>query len=470
MPRPEVRFKKVLFTMAVCGLAVNGQKFSFAGNAYQNPIGGWRYLYEGTFNGSINGFPAGWGSGNSFLGEALDGTWRHNQGDKWDGSGIGDTGPKPGGPAPGGVSQFTTGDLNYIRLQDTGNPEVHGWLQGSTRPQNSNRRINFAHKIEEDGPLASELVLDEGITITFRARIPNTGPLDPIYTVDANNQPVELPWGSVGGGGYAIHDEGRGMFYVAQNDLNNFNQDSAVAFSLATSSDLANYAALNPNLAGKSGGLLLNNLVGNVATPQIDTFDYNPAAGDVFNVVPISDEDLREWQEFWITIQDDLTDAGTHQIKVYLNGSTTPHVFSVTATSDGNAEYNNDAWLAMGLSSTNLFGAVDVDFYGYSLGVIAPVANITGPPEWIGASGANWTTAGSWSPAGAPNSATAEARFLGMGGSPVNLDASQTVNKLTFNTGVDYTLSGPAANVLSLAGTNPVISTAGAGDQNLSVS
>ncbi|MDX1962398.1 MAG: hypothetical protein SFX18_04550, partial [Pirellulales bacterium] len=169
-------------------------------------------------------------------------------------------------------------------------------------------------------------------------------------------------------------------------------------------------------------------------------------------------------------------------------GSDMVQLHSTALTANGVNQFNFTNMLGFGVGSYSLidYGTFTGSLANFSLaqtmlgGLMlsledtgsAIVLNVApaGPPEWIGASGANWTTAGSWSPASAPNSATAEARFLGMGGSPVNLDASQTVNKLTFNTGVDYTLSGPAANVLSLAGTNPVISTAGAGDQNLSVS
>ncbi|MDX1962933.1 MAG: hypothetical protein SFX18_07260 [Pirellulales bacterium] len=89
--------------------------------------------------------------------------------------------------------------------------------------------------------------------------------------------------------------------------------------------------------------------------------------------------------------------------------------------------------------------------------------------QWVGASGANWTVAGSWA-GPVPNSNTAEASFLGMGGANANLNASQTVNKLTFNSSVGYVLAGPAANVLSLAGTNPVISTAGTGSPSVNTS
>ncbi|MES1213674.1 MAG: hypothetical protein ABUL64_03730, partial [Singulisphaera sp.] len=58
---------------------------AWAGVDYQNPTGGWRYSYDGTFNAGINGLPAGYGD--SGRQSSLDGTWRHDQSDKWDGSG-----------------------------------------------------------------------------------------------------------------------------------------------------------------------------------------------------------------------------------------------------------------------------------------------------------------------------------------------------------------------------------------------
>ena len=160
------------------------------------------------------------------------------------------------------------------------------------------------------------------------------------------------------------------MFYIVQNDLNFFNTDSAIAFSLMTSVDAQNYCTIGANAtlcALPKGGLVMNNLSGTSATAQIDTFD----AGTL-NLLEIPDASLSNWHEFWITIGQDGV-VGTHTVNVYLDGSTTPTTFHVTATSDGNAEYLNDAWLAMGLSSSDLFGSVDVDFYAYSLGVITPV-------------------------------------------------------------------------------------------------
>ena len=70
--------------------------------------------------------------------DALDGTWPHDQGDKWDGSAPGDplgdyhappadpiNNPRSGnqGPAPGGAGIFNESGTSYIRVQDPGNPE-----------------------------------------------------------------------------------------------------------------------------------------------------------------------------------------------------------------------------------------------------------------------------------------------------------------------------------------------------------
>jgi hypothetical protein len=59
-----------------------------------------------------------------------------------------------------------------------------------------------------------------------------------------------------------------------------------------------------------------------------------------------------------------------------MDGSTTPTTFNVTAASGNNAAYanKNAPFLEFGFSDTERFGAVDIDFFSYKLGVIAPVA------------------------------------------------------------------------------------------------
>ena len=345
-----------------------------AGIRYEDPAGGWRYTLDGTLAPGVAGLPDGYGLENDT--QSLDGTWNHDQSDKWDGTAPGDpiSDPtvEPLGPSPGGVGALTEGDTTYLRLQDTGNPEWHGWQQGNDDPENTNRRLYFGHELRQDGPLSSELVLDNGITISLRARIPVDGPLDDAYLRDEEDNPVVIPWGDAPRG-YPLHDEGRGMFGVVQNDSDFFDQDGQISFSLLSAADIAaicesgtsnNFELCDEE--NRSGGLIMNNLRGGSATSHIDTFDDGG-----LNILEISDDELVKWHEFWITIEQG--GSGTHQVKIYLDGSDQPAEFDVTSSSDGNAEYLDDAWLTMGLSSTGLFGAVDVDFFSYTLGVVTPV-------------------------------------------------------------------------------------------------
>ena len=115
----------------------------------------------------------------------------------------------------------------------------------------------------------------------------------------------------------------------------------------------------------------------------------------------------------------------------------------------------------------NISGA---DVVAGSNAILAAAAGAGGPAVWQDASGGNWTTAASWS-GSVPNSATTEAQFTTLGGASINLNADQTVNKLTFNatTGNNYTLSGTGK--LTLAGTTPTlnVATTNSGSQTVAV-
>ncbi|MHC4744020.1 MAG: hypothetical protein ACYS8Z_19045, partial [Planctomycetota bacterium] len=111
----------VLATLATCGV-------SRAGVAYEDPTGGWTYTYHGD--------SAAAGSGGY---TALDGTWSHdNNSDQWDGTPI-------GAGRPGGATVLAEGRINFLRLQDTGNPEVYHMYDPG-----SNRKIMFGHSITGD--------------------------------------------------------------------------------------------------------------------------------------------------------------------------------------------------------------------------------------------------------------------------------------------------------------------------------
>src|SRR5262245_38387816 len=110
-PMSPRRFVGILATIYGVVASANVE----AGVSYQDPAGGWRYSYGGTFNapvaspGFIGGLgPAGYGKPDDS--EALDGTWFHDQADKWDGSPPGVysvPNNNPTGTSPGGAASLT---------------------------------------------------------------------------------------------------------------------------------------------------------------------------------------------------------------------------------------------------------------------------------------------------------------------------------------------------------------------------
>ena len=309
-----------------------------AGVLYDDP--GWDYLYDGADDS--------FGSNDQ---QALDGQWRHDQSDKWDGSAPGGVlGP---GNAPGGVVALVEGDTTYLRIQDTGNP-----LDWSF-DEPSNRRFYFGHDIETENPGATS-VLTTGITLTFRARIASTGVLDDIHPDLIDGEPESpaltevTPW-LTGSKGYNVKDDGKGMFTV-QEDGNH-----AIGFALALDLD-------TPRI-DVPGGLILNNH----APAALPGTDKGLAA--TANVLSISDASLLEWHEFWITIEGTGLTGGIlnyplYAVDVYMDGSATPASF--VAEGSIGAEFDGQ-FVAFGLPSESSFGAVDVDFFAYQLGIVTPV-------------------------------------------------------------------------------------------------
>ena len=338
---------------------------------------------------------------------ALDGTFLHNQGDKWDGSAPGDPLSDPTvsaspavsltgrqGTSPGGAGVFSEGDVSYVRVQDAGNPEPHGWIQGLSDPAlipypadspddpiNTNRRVYFGHDMTQDvpeGESLDELVMtNTGITISFRMRIPDSGPLDDVYLEvdgdDPDTDPDVIPWfqDSPNGRGTPMTN-GRGTINVAQNDPTNV--DTQVGFSLVTSTDITGFCAENTGslcTGTGSGGLIMNNLNGNAPSNNIDS-----ESNGTLNILEISDDDLNEWNEFWITLENNGPIEGNIEVNVYMNGSTTPDTFQVTLASMNNAVYagENNPFLDFGISDNAGFGSFDLDFLSYQIGVIAPTA------------------------------------------------------------------------------------------------
>jgi hypothetical protein len=395
-----------------------------AGVNYTDPAGGWRYTYAanpfiaGTVsNDCVGGVcPDGYGL-NHLAPDALDGTWSHNQGDKWDGSAPGDplgdyhappadpiNNPRSGnqGPAPGGAGIFNEGGVSYIRVQDPGWPEdtnyadtlYNGYVQENVanpdpsapdHPMNTNRRVYFGHPMFQDGPIADELILtNTSVTLSFRARIPGmdqASGLDDIHQQDTDmdgNLNV-TPWfegdevippAPHGRGAPMLN--GRGTINIVQNAP--IGDDTSVGFSLVTSDDITAFCAASSGslcMGSGSGGLIMNNLNGNTPT-SVDS----ESAGTL-NILEMADEELNEWHEFWITMQNNGALPGNIEVKVYMDGDVSnPSTFQVTLSGVNNAVYSqeDDPWLEFGFSFNAEWGSIDVDFLSYAFGVIAPVA------------------------------------------------------------------------------------------------
>lgn len=355
LPRSTLSILSIGLVLLPAGLAV-------AGTIYRDP--GWDLVYQGD-NDTY---------GTTF--DTLDGNWQRDQASQWDGSApgqFGDPNVDRDSASPGGVVALSENGTDYLRIQDAGNPAGYdpNPLDDSDGIINwndpSNRKIYFGHNVEDEHPGVSS-VLSNGLTISFRARLSSTGILDDVYP-DLFDNEFEIPdldevtpWPE-GGKGYNIKDDGRGMFTVQENGTN------AVGFALARSFDTP-----APNVGG---GLIMNNRPpgGVFGLPGTDRA-INTPLGDFSvnaNVFPISDAKLTDWQEFWITLQDSGMDddlgRDVYAVDVYHNGALSPASF--LAKSSNGTEFPGQ-FIAFGLSSETSFGAVDIDFFAYRLGAVAP--------------------------------------------------------------------------------------------------
>jgi hypothetical protein len=297
--------------LAACAVSSRPNADVRAGVIYEDPAGGWTYLYTGEL---VDGDPF----------EAMDGTWSHENGsDEWDGSAIGEP-----DTSPGGVSSITEDTVTFARFQDTGDPRNDGFPDPG-----SNRKIYVTHDITDDDP-DGELLLS-GVTLTFRTRLGTTGLLD-------GDVPEE-------GDGYYILDNGKSSFSIRSENA------GVISFAPATSSgdDLAENA---------TGALLMNSYAGDSQT-DVDTTD----AGE-HREFPL--DDPTAWNEFWITISEG-PEFNEFLVDVYANGSTTPESFIVSA-GDGNDAPGS--YIAMGAHSTGQSGVIDVDFFGFKPGIHVPTA------------------------------------------------------------------------------------------------
>jgi hypothetical protein len=310
---------------------------AFGGVDYTDPDGGWAYIYNG--DQALPDFDA-----------ALDGTWDHfdagsGGSDAWDGSAPGQVGSAGTGSAPGGAGVFTEGDTTFLRIQDCGDPrDAGGWADPS------NRKVTFVHDMAQEPGVDGTTILDNGVTISFRARIPTTPPLDDYYP---DGGTATQPWVTRG---YNIHDDGYGVFSVKQGSA----AEGMISFSLCT-----------PDDEGISGtGLVMNKLNGTAVSADVDSYD---TAG---TEVLFSGFDPTEWHEFWIQIAADTSGGGTHKVTIWMDGNTdTPNgSFYVTAGTKDD-DYDLEGYIGMSLGRTAIAGSQDVDFFAYKPGLVPPHAS-----------------------------------------------------------------------------------------------
>lgn len=305
---------------------------ALAGVQYVEPPGGWTYIYSGDddTNGPTNNF------------DSLDGTWDHdNNSDEWDGTQI-------GSGRPGGVMSLSQVGVTFLRLQDTGNPGDYGMGDPG-----SNRKLFFGHSItNEIGSPTADTILDDGVTLTFRARIATTSPLDDAHPAGGGGT---SPW-PAGGDGYVIHDGGKGIGIHQQTG------GKIICFHLCLGTD---------GWVDGREGLVMNDLADTNPTSPSPDVDQQEDDGGTLNLLDIAAP--TDWHEFWITIQQDLTNTGTHLVKVYMDGSIVSDDFIVTAGNcHGDHDYG-DSYLSMEVGSTPQAGAIDIDFIAYKQGIYQPL-------------------------------------------------------------------------------------------------
>jgi hypothetical protein len=317
-------FRKLFYLASLMLVLVLSTSMAIAGVEYGEPDGGWTYIYTGDAGAAGADFTA------------LDGTWSHDNGsDSWDESQI-------GSGLPGGVNVLAEDGVTYLRLQETGDPRDHG----ASDP--SNRKIYFGHSLSDEIPVeVADTILDNGVTISFRARLSTTPPLDDVHPDGGG---VVTPW-PAGGDGYVIHDGGKGNFGICQTG-----PTKTISFCLALASDDDEF---------ETNGLVMNKLNGTSPSGDVDLQGDEPGTVNIFPI-----EDLTTWREFWITIKADDSGLGTHVVTIYLDGdASASSIYHVTA---GSSSDLTGTCLALGVGATPQTGAIDVDFFAYKEGIIAP--------------------------------------------------------------------------------------------------
>lgn len=327
-----------LAAFAVCTISI-------AQVAYTLPDGGWTYIYNGDELQAIEGAVPEEDS-------MLDGTFQ-GEGD-WDLTAPGD----PLG-LPGGAVLVQETGLDYLRIQDAGRAQDHGLAK-------FNRKPAFVHVMSQEGITPEDMILNTGITLAFRLKVAlddESGPLDSLYMSEPKwadpGTPLVLPYPAEGDGSGI--GEGSGMVAVNQGQA-----AGMIGFSLMTTFD-------HPDIADYGEGLYMNSLFGTSleARPELykNSIELIDPPGVDFNRVACNP---REWNEFWIQIDADVTTTGTHWVTIWKNGDVaSPEEFIVTGSTKS---HRDDPYLWLGFISSDDEGAMDLDYVAYKSGLVDPVA------------------------------------------------------------------------------------------------
>ncbi len=281
-------------------------------------------------------------------------------------------------------------------------------------------------------PTKAQTIMRDGVTLTFRARIPTLAkagpPLDPLHRDGQQANGVQ-PYPD-SGDGYVTSDSGKGNFVIREGG-NGFDVPAAaIAFSLTQTNDTTGG---NPT-TGQAGfaGLTFNEFNGNQPSASV-----NFGQGSRTNLVPF---DPTEWHELYIVLRDDPADIGTHEAFIFLDGNVVPYVFKITG---GTGSDLADSFLAMGGSATPQNFALDVDWFGYKDEAVFPPGALL-PPSLFGFVPANRAT---FHPAASGLSFSASALMptntLPASGIRVILNGQDVSSQLTF-TGNDNSQSRTA--------------------------
>src|SRR5207247_1517582 len=135
-------------------------------------------------------------------------------------------------------------------------------------------------------------VLNDGVTLTFRARLTPPSAVDPL--TELANAP----------NGFVNVSDGKGIFGIRQAG------SSGMIISFSLNEAMEDTGTNTPAFNFGQAGLHMNDLNGDTRSPNVDPGDPSPGATNLLALDP------SVFHEFWITIQDNGPAPGTHKVSI----------------------------------------------------------------------------------------------------------------------------------------------------------